>query len=339
MGVCLSQWNKMMKKKILITDYVWPTIDPEKKILESAGYEVVVPPDDSESTLIEYVSDVHGIIFCFGKVTSKVLENAKNCLVVSRYGIGVDNIDLSKATELGLIVTNVPDYCTDEVADHALGMLLSLNKNMISHTKQVIAGDWDKITLDFPGHRLSESTIGIVGYGRIGKSLEKKAYDLGMKVLINSRSLRENSQTKYGKSVSMDTLLRESNFISLNLPLNKDTKNIIGKNEIQKMKKNSILINCSRGGLVDENAVAEALSKGHLFGAGFDVLENVSSPKNSFLFHQENVIVTPHSAFYSEESTLDLEIKTANEVVRVLSGKMPNNLVNNDVIGKSRIGL
>ena len=174
------------------------------------------------------------LFFGFGKVTSKVLENAKNCLVVSRYGIGVDNIDLSKATELGLIVTNVPDYCTDEVADHALGMLLSLNKNMISHTKQVIAGDWDKITLDFPGHRLSESTIGIVGYGRIGKSLEKKTYDLGMKVLINSRSLRENSQTKYGKSVSMDALLRESNFISLNLPLNKDTKNIIEKMKYKK---------------------------------------------------------------------------------------------------------
>tara|TARA_Y100001936_G_scaffold24765_1_gene22708 strand:- start:224 stop:1210 length:987 start_codon:yes stop_codon:yes gene_type:complete len=328
-----------MKQKILITDYVWPSIEPEKKILEDAGYEVVVPPDDSESTLIRYVGDVHGIIFCFGKVTSKVLENAKNCMVVSRYGIGVDNIDLVKATELGLVVTNVPDYCTDEVADHALGMLLSLNKNMITHTRQVVAGNWNKITLDFPGHRLSDSILGIVGYGRIGKALEKKAHDLGMKVLVNSRSLPENSQTKFGKSVSMDTLLSTSNFISLNLPLNKDTKNIIGKNEIQKMKKNSILINCSRGGLVDENAVAEALSTGHLFGAGFDVLENVSSTMNSFLFKQENVIITPHSAFYSEESTLDLEIKTANEVVRVLSGKMPKNLVNKDVIGKSRIGL
>ena len=125
MGVCLNLWDKIMKQKILITDYVWPSIEPEKKILEDAGYEVVVPPDDSESTLIKYVGDVRGIIFCFGKVTSKVLENAKNCMVVSRYGIGVDNIDLVKATELGLVVTNVPDYCTDEVADHALGMLIS----------------------------------------------------------------------------------------------------------------------------------------------------------------------------------------------------------------------
>ena len=328
-----------MKKKVLITDFVWPSIDPEKKILEEAGYEVIVPPDDSESTLIRYVDDVDAIIFCFGKVTSKVLENAKNCKVVSRYGIGVDNVDLKKATELGMIVTNVPDYCTDEVADHALGMLLSLNKNMFPHTKQILSGNWDKITLDFPGHRLSESTIGIIGYGRIGKALEKKAYDLGIKVLIYSRSLQKETKTDYGISVSLDFLLRNSNFISLHLPLNENTYKIIGKKEILKMPKDSILINCSRGGLVDENAVAEALKNGHLFGAGFDVLEFIPPPNDSTLFSQENVIITPHSAFYSLESTLDLEIKTANEVLRVLSGNMPKNIVNKDVLGKSRIGL
>ena len=328
-----------MKKKILITDYVWPSIAPEKKILEEAGYEVVLPPDDTESTLIEYAKDVHAIIFCFGKVTAKVLESAKKCMVVSRYGIGVDNIDLSKATELGLVVTNVPDYCTDEVADHALGMLLSLNKNMFAHTNEICAGKWDKIKLDFPGHRLSDSVLGIVGYGRIGKALEKKASMLGIKVLVYSRSLVENSKTNFGSSVSLDYLLLNSNFISLHLPLNEDTKNIISKNRILKMKKNTILINCSRGGLVDEKAIGEALQNGHLFGAGFDVLEDTPPPNNSILFKQKNIILTPHSAFYSEESTLDLEIKTANEVVRVLNGSMPNNLVNREVIGKSRIGL
>ncbi len=325
-------------KKVLITDYVWPSLDPERDVLEGAGVELVPAPDGKEDTLRRLAADVDAIMFCFAKVPGSVLRAAPKCKVASRYGIGVDNLDIPTATELGIVVTNVPDYCVDETSDHALAMLLALNRRLGQHDRAVKAGGWSSVKLNQPMRRTRGATLGIIGYGRAGKALAAKTAPFGMRVLAYSRSLKPGQKLGPAEGVTFEQLLQASDFVSLHIPLTAETRNIIGKRELALMKKDAILVNCSRGGLVDEHALAEALASGHLSGAGLDVLEPAPPPADHPLFGHPNVIITPHTAFYSQSSTLELETRTAKEVVRVLSGQRPENLVNPQVLGRSRAG-
>ena len=328
-----------MKSKVLITDYVWPSTDPEREILEAAGIELVVAPDASESTLAALATDVDAIMFCFAQVTGKVLESAPKCKIAARYGIGVDNVDISKATQLGIVVTNVPDYCMDEVTDHALGMILALNRRLVPHTRSVLSGGWDIVALNQPMHRTRGATLGIVGFGRIGRSLADKAVGFGLNILTYDPLIEPGSPLDGASAVSFNDLLRESDFISLHVPLTSSTENMISAPELAKMKPGSILINCARGGLIDEDALAVSLESGHIAGAGLDVVEPTPPNPASPLMSQENVIITPHTAFFSQASTLELERRTAAEVVRVLNGEVPENLINPDVVGAARSGI
>ena len=328
-----------MNSKVLITDYVWPSTDPEREILEAAGVELVVAPDTSEGTLADLATDVDAIMFCFAQVTGQVLESATNCKIAARYGIGVDNVDIPKATELGIVVTNVPDYCMDEVTDHALGMILALNRRLVPHNRSVLSGGWDTVALNQPMHRTRGATLGIVGFGRIGRSLADKAVGFGMHILTYDPLIKPGTPLDGVTAVSFDDLLKESDFISLHVPLIPSTENLISAPQLARMKSGSILINCARGGLIDEEALAVALQSGHIAGAGLDVVEPTPPDPNSALLSQENVIVTPHTAFFSQASTLELERRTAAEVVRVLNGETPENLINPDVLGTARSGI
>ena len=328
-----------MNSKVLITDYVWPSTDPEREILEAAGVELVVAPDTSEGTLADLATDVDAIMFCFAQVTGQVLESATNCKIAARYGIGVDNVDIPKATELGIVVTNVPDYCMDEVTDHALGMILALNRRLVPHNRSVLSGGWDTVALNQPMHRTRGATLGIVGFGRIGRSLADKAVGFGMHILTYDPLIKPGTPLDGVTAVSFDDLLKESDFISLHVPLIPSTENLISASQLAKMKPGSILINCARGGLIDEEALAVALQSGHIAGAGLDVVEPTPPDPNSALLSQENVIITPHTAFFSQASTLELERRTAAEVVRVLNGETPENLINPDVLGTARSGI
>jgi len=328
-----------MNSKVLITDYVWPSTDPEREVLEAAGIELVVAPDTSETTLADLATDVDAIMFCFAQVTGQVLESATNCKIAARYGIGVDNVDIPKATELGIVVTNVPDYCMDEVTDHALGMILALNRRLVPHNRSVLSGGWDTVALNQPMHRTRGATLGIVGFGRIGRSLADKAAGFGMNILTYDPLIKPGATLDGVTAVSFDDLLKESDFISLHVPLIPSTENLISAPQLAKMKSGSILINCARGGLIDEEALAVALQSGHIAGAGLDVVEPTPPDPNSALLSQENVIITPHTAFFSQASTLELERRTAAEVVRVLNGETPENLINPDVLGTARSGI
>ena len=328
-----------MNSKVLITDYVWPSTDPEREILEAAGVELVVAPDTSEAALADLATDVDAIMFCFAQVTGQVLESATNCKIAARYGIGVDNVDIPKATELGIVVTNVPDYCMDEVTDHALGMILALNRRLVPHNRSVLSGGWDTVALNQPMHRTRGATLGIVGFGRIGRSLADKAVGFGMHILTYDPLIKPGTPLDGVTAVSFDDLLKESDFISLHVPLIPSTENLISASQLAKMKPGSILINCARGGLIDEEALAVALQSGHIAGAGLDVVEPTPPDPNSALLSQENVIITPHTAFFSQASTLELERRTAAEVIRVLNGETPENLINPDVLGTARSGI
>ena len=182
-----------MDKKVLITDYVWPDLGAEREILEAAGVELVVAPDGSEETLASLATDVDAIMFCFASVTGKVLQSAPKCVVASRYGIGVDNVDIKTATELGIVVTNVPDYCIDEVADHAIGMIVALNRRLGQHDKLVKAGGWADLKLDQSMKRMREATLGIVGFGRD----RPRSRNSGIGVLRQGSRVRSADRTGY----------------------------------------------------------------------------------------------------------------------------------------------
>jgi D-3-phosphoglycerate dehydrogenase len=328
-----------MTTKVLITDYVWPSTDPEREVLEAAGIELVIAPDASESTLAGLAADVDAIMFCFAQVTGAVLEAATGCKIAARYGIGVDNVDIAKATELGMVVTNVPDYCMDEVTDHALGMIIALNRRFVPHSNAVISGGWSDVVLNQPTHRTRGATLGIVGYGRIGRSLAAKAVGFGMNILAYDPLIEPGQDVGGASAVTLDELLVRSDFVSLHVPLIPETENMISAPELAKMKPGSIIVNCARGGLIDEDALSASLASGHTAGAGLDVVEPAPPDPASALLKQENVIITPHTAFFSQASTLELERRTAQEVVRVLNGETPENLINPDVLGKARSGI
>ena len=329
----------MPTKKALITDYVWPNIDVESKVLRAAGIEPVVAPDTSEDTLAELAADADIIMFCFAQVTGDVLRAAAKCMVASRYGIGVDNIDIPTATELGIVVTNVPDYCMDEVTDHALGMILALNRRFGQHDAEVKAGGWASVALNQPMHRTRGATLGILGFGRIGRSIAEKAVGFGMDMVAYD-PLIEPGQTIDGvEIISFEDVLKRSHFITVHTPLTPETEGMVGADELAMMMPGSIIVNCARGGIIEEEALAEALRSGHLAGAGLDVVEPAPPPDDHPLLGAPNIIITPHTAFFSQASTVELERRTAEEAIRVLNGDAPENLINPDVLGKSRVGI
>ena len=327
-------------KKILVTDYVWPNLEPEKSILEPMGIELVISPNGEEDTLVKLATNVDAILTCFAKVTDKVIENADNLKVIARYGVGVDNIAVDKASGLGIAVTYVPDYCVDEVADHVIAFLLAWNRQLLSFDYKTKTQGWGSIKLDLPMNRLRDCTIGVIGFGRIGRNVSAKANAFGLKVLVTDPFISTESlaQDNY-EVVSLEDLLYRSDFVTLHSPLNSETKGMIGFEEFNIMKNNCFIINCARGPLIDEKALINALESGQIAGAGLDVMESNHPSIDNKLFKMDSVIVSPHVAFYSPESTIELQSRAAQSIADVLSGEIPENLYNQAILGKTRAGI
>ena len=322
-----------MTWKVLITDYVWPSTDPERAVLEAGGAEVVVAPNGNEATLVGLARDADAIMTCFAQVTENVVRAAERCKVIGRFGVGVDNIAVSTATELGIAVTYVPDYCVDEVSDHVMALLHAWNRKIVLFDRSVKERGWGSQPLTMRMMRLRGRTIGIVGFGRIGQAVAAKALPFGMKVLAADPFVDPSTvESLGGTKVELPELLGESDFVSLHTPLSNETRNLIGARELALMKRESFLINAARGPLIDEEALHDALTKGVIAGAGLDVMVDNLPPNDHPLLALENIIITPHVAFFSQESTLELEQRAASEVVKVMQGIMPDNLVNAAVL-------
>ena len=324
----------MPKFKVLITDYVWPTTEPEETVLrEEADAEAIVAPDGSEETLASLAGDVDAIMTCFAQVTPAVLQAAPNCVAVGRFGVGVDNIAVDTATELGMAVTYVPDYCVDEVSDHVMALLLGWNRRVSVFDNSVKGDGWGSVGLTMRMMRLRGKTLGVIGFGRIGQAAAQKALAFGFRVLAYDPYMTaEQCALRGAKKSDLDTLLRESDFVTLHSPLNPATENMIGARELDMMKSESFLINCARGPLIDEDALYDALTSGSIAGAGLDVMVDNHPANDHPLLGLDNIIITPHVAFFSQESTLELEQRAAREVACVLTGRMPDNLVNPAVL-------
>ena len=325
----------MSEFKVLITDYVWPTTEPEEAVLrEEADAEAVVAPDGREETLISLAGDVDAIMTCFAQVTPNVLRAAPNCAAVGRFGVGVDNIAVDTATELGMAVTYVPDYCVDEVSDHVMALLLAFNRRVVLFDNSVKKDGWGSVPLTMRMMRLRGKTLGVIGFGRIGQAVAQKALSFGFRVLAYDPYMTAEQCALRGarKVEDMDAVLRESDFVTLHSPLNEETRGLIGARELDMMKSEAFLINCARGPLIDERALYDALTGGGIAGAGLDVMEDNHPPNDHPLLGLDNIIITPHVAFFSQEATLELEQRAAREVAYVLTGRMPDNLVNPAVL-------
>ena len=327
-----------MTKKVLVTDYVWPSVEPERAVLAAAGAELVVAPDGSEETLTSLAKDVDGILTCFEQVTDRVLRAAERCVVVSRYGVGVDNIAVDTATELGIVVTYVPDYCVEEVADHVVGLLLAWNRRIVLFDRATKTEGWGSKGLGMRIMRLRGKKLGVVGFGRIGRAVCARAQAFGLEVLASDPYLSADAVAEHGaRMVAFPELLEDSDFVTIHSPLTPDTTNMIGRAELEHMKSEAFLINAARGPLIDESALYDALTSGSIAGAGLDVLVDLAPPLDHRLAQLENVIVTPHTAFFSQEAVLELEERAAGEVVHVFQGQMPDNLVNPAVLPHARM--
>ncbi|GIS28745.1 MAG: hypothetical protein CM15mP129_09420 [Chloroflexota bacterium] len=321
--------------KVVISDYVWPNIDIEKNFFDSKNIELVVSKNKSD--LKKQIVDADGLLFCFESIDEDILRSSKNLKVAQRYGIGVDNINIEVATELGIVVSNIPDYCIDEVSDHAMSMILSLNRLLARDSDLVKKGLWNEIKKDKRVYRLSEATLGLLGFGRIGRRISKKAKNFGLKVIAYDPYLNEKEIDDV-EIHSLNKVLKDSNIISLHLPLTEQTNHIIDTEQFDLMNKDTILINVSRGGLINEEALIENLNNGKIRGAGLDVIES-SIDKTNDLFSFDNVIITPHTAFFSQESSEELQLRSSMQLYDVLTGSKPKFLINPDVLNHPSVEL
>ncbi len=328
------------KFRVLVTDTVWPSTQPEREVLDRIRAEIVEAPDPSEATLTALAADADAIMTCFAQVTSTVVQAAKKCQVISRYGVGVDNIAVDTATTEGIVVTYLPDYCVDEVSDHVMALLLTWNRQIGFYDGVAKEGRWSGVASPAPLVRLRGRKLGIAGLGRIGRAVAVKAQAFGLEVSAHDPYLPAGiSPPSNVRMVDLPTLLAESDYITLHTPLNEETRGYIGAGEFAMMKPSAFIINCARGPIIDEDALYAALRDGQIGGAGLDVMEQAAPPAGHPLFALDNVLVTPHVAFLSQQSVLELEVRTAQATADVLQGKMPQFLVNPAVLPHARVKL
>jgi len=326
----------MSRYKVLYADYSWEDVHFEREVLAKIGAELIegrggtleTPPEDE---LVRLVRDVDGIILSLSKVTAKVIEASKRCRVISRLGIGIDNVAVEAATKRGIVVTNIPDYCVDEVAEHALAAMLALARKLFVFDRTIKAGAWD-LQVGFPIRRIAGQTLGIIGLGKIGRSLARRALGLGLKLLAYDPYVSAEECSQHGATkVELEVLLKDSDFVSIHTPLTEETSGMIGERELKQMKPTAFLINTARGPIVDDLAVARALEERWIQGAALDVLPQEPPAKDHPLRQLDNVILSPHASFYSSESLQECRARGVQAVVDVLAGKRPRNPVNPQV--------
>jgi len=319
--------------KVVTTDTLKPVI-PEEAILRENGASLIYGDCKTEAELIELAQDADAIINTYARLTAKVINSLRRCQVIVRRGIGYDNVDVEAATAKSIPVVNVPDYCTNEVADHVIALLLCTARRVIPTRDQVRSGGWDfRQFLPIPA--LKDCTLGLVGFGKVARAVAERAKCFGLKVQTSDPFISTEFTSEHGvKLVSLEELLSSSDFISVHVPLTNDTRGMLSKREFGMMKPSAVFINTSRGPVVDEEALREALESEKIAFAALDVMIQEPPMPDNPLLGIDNVIITPHFAWYSERSARVLGEKAAKEIVRVLKGYFPRCLVNPEVKAK-----
>jgi D-3-phosphoglycerate dehydrogenase len=321
---------RMPQFKVVITDFSDPDHSLEVEEFQASGLDLELVRLDAHTAeaLFPAVFDADALLVQWAKITRPVIDQLTRCKVISRYGIGVDMVDLEAASEHGILVCNVPDYCIEEVSTHTITCLLALNRHLLSHHEHVHSGKWGGVPGGAPA-RLSGQVLGIVGVGNIGGEVARKASALGLRLLGYDPYLSPEKAAALGMELtSLEVLLRQADYVSLHCPLTEETRHLIGPTQLAWMKPTAYLINMARGPVVDQPALAQALLTGKIKGAALDVLEQEPPAADEPLLKLENVILTPHIASWTNEAIVQLRRETARNVVLVLKGQQPRSIVN-----------
>jgi D-3-phosphoglycerate dehydrogenase len=312
-------------------------LDEERQGVGDLDYELVATEASSEDELIANVRDADVVLVAMAQITRRVLENLPRCRAVVRYGIGLDNVDVEAATDERIVVAHVLDFCTEEVSNHAMALLLAAARRLLPLHRDIAAGRWrgKQVRGMAPVHG---QTLGIVGFGNIGRAVGRKGLAFGLRVLAHDPYCDRTAPEEMGvKLAPLDELLAESDYVSLNTPLTPETRHMIGAAELKAMKRTAVLVNTARGPVVDEAALVEALSKGEIAAAALDVFEEEPLPTDSPLCRLENVMLSPHVGSVSPAAMRLLRQEVGRAAGDVLRGRWPKYLANPSV--KPRVAL
>ena len=324
--------------KVVLTDYVWESIDLEREILGELANLVPLQVTDPEAFFPE-AADCDALLNTYGgPITAEVMARMPRCKIIARYGIGVDTIDLGAATEAGIIVTNNPTYCIEEVAEHTLAMLLSAARKITFYDRQVRGGGW-AVPPGKPMYRVAGSIVGLIGFGNIARRVAATAAALEMRVLYSDPFVEPGQFDVPGEKAELAEVLEQADYVCVHAPLTPQTRGMLGAEAFARMKSSAVLINCSRGPIVDTAALIDALDAGQIAGCALDTTDPEPLPEDHTLRTRDNVIINPHAAWYSEQAMEGLQRGAPNEVRRVLEGRWPVNVVNRAVRGRNRAGL
>ena len=315
--------------KVVILDTLYSGYEEERSALRDLDTEVVTTKGENASALRELVADADGLLVNLNPVDAELVRGMTKCRIISRYGVGYDNVDVNAATDAGIWVSNVPDYATEDVSDHAVALLMACVRKIPLRDAGIRAGEWN-LKERQRSRRTAGKTMGVLGLGNIGTATAVKLSGFGFaRILACDPYIKEEAFAAAGaERVDFDTLLGESDFITIHTPLNDETRHLIGSRAFSLMKKSAILINTARGGVIDTVALVEALRSGEIEYAGLDVHEQEPLPEDSPLFALDNVVLSDHCAWYTEESLVELKTKAAQNVADVLSGNRPRSPVN-----------
>jgi len=326
------------KAKVVLTDYVWESLEVEKNTLGDLA-DLVPLRSKKPEEFIDEAKDCDALLNTYaGPITADVMARMPKCRIIARYGIGVDTIDLEAATQAGIIVTNNPTYCIEEVAEHTMALLLACARKVTLYDRLVRGARWE-VPPGKPLFRISGRTLGLVGFGNIARQVAVRAQAFGMRILYTDPFVKTGQFDVPGKKVELDELLSESDFVSTHPPLTPQTRKMISDDALSRMKPTAFLINCSRGPIVDTDALVRALDAKAIAGCALDTIDPEPLPDPHQLRGRDNVIITPHAAWYSEQAMVGLQAGAPNDVRRLLMGEWPVNVVNREVKGRNRAGL
>jgi D-3-phosphoglycerate dehydrogenase len=319
--------------KIVITECDHDAFDIERAVTDAGQAQLVIAKSRNAAEIIENAAGAEGILVQYAQITAEVMDGLPGLKAIGRYGVGIDTVDVAAATAHGIAVCNVPDYGTEAVSDHAIAMALAAARGIPRLDRGVRAGNFDLVAVR-PLYQTRDRVFGVVGLGLIGTATARKAAGLGYQVIGYDVRADPGAETYHGvRSVSLDELLKLSQVVSLHTPLTDQTRGMIGTEQFAKMRSDAILVNTSRGGVADTEALVEALRSGQIQGAAIDVHEEEPVPVGHPLTEFDSVVLTPHLAWYSEESYAELKRRTAENVVEVCAGRAPRNIVNPEVLG------
>jgi D-3-phosphoglycerate dehydrogenase len=326
------------KAKVVLTDYVWESLDVERKTLEDLA-DLVALQTKSPDQFLSQARDCDALLNTYaGPITAEVMADMPRCRIIARYGIGVDTIDLDAATQAGIIVTNNPTYCIEEVAEHTMALLLACARKIAAYDRLVRGGRWE-VAPGKPMFRLAGRTLGLIGFGNIARQVALRAAAFGMRICFADPFVSAERSAVVATKMDFPDLLAESDFVSLHPPLTPQTRKLISDEALSCMKPSAYLINCSRGPIVDTDALLRALDARRIAGCALDTTDPEPLPDPHPLRGRDNVVLTPHVAWYSEQALVGLQAGAPGEVRRVLTGQWPVNVVNQAVRGKNRARL